>query len=106
MSPTSRDHQRRIGKREPWEPIIILDRFDLFADSHVHIYPFMSVQILLEAARRNLFEGRGQAPGRERGLLLIADPEGVRGLERPVHHKRVHRLSRFGGSPAAIIPFF
>lgn len=68
-----------------------MESFDLIADSHAHIYPFMSVHILLEAARRKLFEGRGQAPGGEFGLLLIADPEGVRGFERLLEYGKQGR---------------
>jgi hypothetical protein len=55
---------------------------DLIVDAHVHIYPFMSVQALLDAAERNLFAGVNGAPQTRSGVLLVADPEGVRGYAR------------------------
>ena len=55
----------------------------LIADSHVHIYPFMTVESVLEAASRNFFETGTSVQGSETvGLLVVADPEGVRGFER------------------------
>lgn len=57
---------------------------ELCVDAHVHLYPFMSVTSVLNAAERNLIAvdaaaGRG---GPRDGLLVVADPEGVRGYER------------------------
>lgn len=48
-------------------------------DAHVHLYPFMSVEAMLDAAERNLFDASVPAKA---GMLLVADPEGVRGYER------------------------
>lgn len=59
---------------------------DIFADAHVHIYPFMSVRALLDAAHRNLLGNRSGAG--DAGILLVADPEGVRGFERLLRHGR------------------
>lgn len=56
---------------------------DLVVDAHVHIYPFMHIRVLLDAAGRNLFRLGGAGGGAERlGMLLVADPEGVTGYER------------------------
>lgn len=52
-----------------------------FVDAHVHLYPFMSVRRVLDAAERNLLDGRSRS-GHSCGLLVIADPEGVEGYAR------------------------
>lgn len=53
---------------------------DFFVDGHVHVYPWTSVERLLDAAGRNLPGTAGAA--RNADVLLVADPEGVRGFER------------------------
>lgn len=55
---------------------------ELLVDGHVHVYPWMSVQRLLDAASSNLGICDGSATGGERGILLVADPEGIGGYER------------------------
>ena len=60
---------------------------ELFADGHVHIYPFMSVENVLNAASRNFFGSHeNTASGYEIGILLVADPAGVRGYDRLLDH--------------------
>ncbi|HEX2140152.1 MAG TPA: hypothetical protein VHG33_10610 [Woeseiaceae bacterium] len=59
---------------------------DLVVDAHVHIYPFMPVRAMLDAAGRNLFRLNGSAAAegatKRDGVLLVADPDGVAGYER------------------------
>lgn len=55
---------------------------DLYVDAHVHIYPCMSVEAMLDAAERNLLAGRAESARARAGVLLLADPEGVAGFER------------------------
>lgn len=56
---------------------------NLTADGHVHVYPFMSIQNVLDSARRNFskfceLEKQSDAVG----LLFVADPEGLNGYDR------------------------
>jgi hypothetical protein len=59
---------------------------DLVVDAHVHLYPFMPVRSMLDAAGRNLLglDGSASAEGSANrcGVLLVADPDGVAGYER------------------------
>lgn len=54
---------------------------ELYVDAHVHVYPCMSVAAVLDAAARNLLCGRPASPP-PAGVLLVADPDGVRGFAR------------------------
>lgn len=60
---------------------------DLVVDAHVHLYPFMRVRAMLDAAGRNLpglnaSAGAEATPAERAGVLLVADPDGVAGYER------------------------
>ena len=58
----------------------------LLVDAHVHIYPFMSAGALLDAASANLSRLGARAPEEHPGgILLVADPVGVKGYERLLH---------------------
>lgn len=57
----------------------------VLADTHVHIYPFMSVGRLLDAASTNTSRLAAQGPDEHLGILLVADPVGVQGYERLLH---------------------
>jgi len=67
--------------------ILSLDKNELFVDGHVHIYPFMSIQSVLDAASRNGSRLRdSSSTNYEVGVLLVADPVGVCGFDRLVRH--------------------
>jgi hypothetical protein len=57
----------------------------LLVDAHVHLYPFMSVGVLLDAACANMSRLSPGEPEEYCGILLLADPVGVRGYERLSH---------------------
>jgi hypothetical protein len=61
----------------------VKSNYQIRADAHVHIYPFMSLEDVLAAASRNLFTGSGPAStGSTVGVMVVADPEGVKGFAR------------------------
>ena len=69
---------------------------NLTADGHVHVYPFMSIQNVLDSARRNFSKCCELAKQSDAmGLLFVADPEGVNGYDRFVS------ISSNGGPEAA-----
>lgn len=65
---------------------------DLVVDAHVHIYPFMPVRAMLDAAGSNLFRldrsAAADGAGDRSGVLLVADPDGVAGYERLLSEPR------------------
>ena len=61
---------------------------NVYVDAHVHLYPFMSVRRVLDAAERNLLGGRDGSRS-ACGLIVVADPEGVEGYARLLAHAAV-----------------
>jgi len=65
---------------------VSLDNCEFFADGHVHLYPWVSVEGLLDTVGRNLSALRKQSPEQWWAVLVVADPEGVGGYERLLRH--------------------
>jgi len=76
---------------------INLRNCELVADGHVHLYPSVAVEALLDAAGRNLSALRAQSSAEPWAGVVIADPQGVNGYERLLRYG--HASSTRGRPP-------